>query len=443
MASGKAHKVMQARRESSGADRILIIDNALELVTVEGDNRRPRRGESLDDIGLIKDGAVVIQNGIISDVGPRREVLASQDTRDAAVIDATGKLVMPGFVDPHTHSIFAGSREQELRWKIEGASYTDIADKGGGIVSTMKATREATHDELLALAKDRLDVMMRHGTTAVEIKSGYGLNVEDEIKMLEVARTLSEEHELDISSTFLGAHAIPPEFKDNVDGYVNQIIERMIPRVADDELADFCDVFCEEGYFDVDQSRNILKEGKTYGLVPKVHADELSDLGGAKLAAEVGAISADHLEKSSDDGIVEMAERNVVGVLLPGTSFSTNIGYADARRMISLGLPVALATDFNPNCWTKSMQFMISLACFKMKMLPSEAIVASTINAAHAIGIAHSVGSLEPGKQGDAIILDIENHEQIPYRFASNHVETVIKRGAVVHSPNLEVAGRS
>jgi imidazolonepropionase len=434
MASGKAHKIMQARKESRGEDRLLIIDNAKELVTVKGDNRKPRSVESLEDIGLINEGTLVIKNGVISDVGPRREVLASQDIDEASVIDASGKLVMPGFVDPHTHLIFAGSREMELRWKIEGASYTDIAEKGGGIVSTMKATREASHQELLALAEDRLDVMKRHGTTSVEIKSGYGLNVEDEIKILEVARMLSEQHELDISPTFLGAHAIPPEFVDNADGYVNHVIERMLPRVADDELADFCDVFCEAGFFDVDQSRTILEEGMAYGLVPKVHADELNDLGGAELAAEVGAISADHLEKSSDDGISKMADRNVVGVLLPGTSFSTNIGYADARRMIDLGLPVALATDFNPNCWTKSMQFMISLACFKMKMFPSEAIVASTINAAHAIGRAQTVGSLEPGKRGDVIVLDIENHEQIPYRFASNHVETVIKRGEVVHS---------
>ena len=252
--------------------------------------------------------------------------------------------------------------------------------------------------------------------------------------ILEVARALSEEHKADVSTTFLGAHAIPPEFKDHPEGYVDQVIDRMIPRVADEELADFCDVFCEEGFFDVEQSRAILEEGKTYGLVPKLHADELSDVGGANLAAEVGAISADHLEKSSDGGIGQMAEANVVGVLLPGTSFSTNIGYADARRMIDLGLPVALATDFNPNCWTKSMQFMISLACYKMRMFPAEAVVASTINAAHATGKARDVGSLETGKQGDIIILDIENHEQIPYRFASNHVDMVIKRGEIVHT---------
>ncbi|MEE9115518.1 MAG: imidazolonepropionase [Thermoplasmata archaeon] len=415
-------------------ERLLVIDNIGELVTVSGNNRRPRKEESLKDIGIIRDGALVIQDGIITDIGPRREVLASHDIEDDLVIDASGKLVLPGFVDPHTHLIFAGSRENELRWKIEGASYTEIASRGGGIISTMNATREASHDDLLGLAKDRLEVMKRHGTTSVEVKSGYGLNVEDEIKILEVARQLSEEHALDISSTFLGAHTIPPDFKNNADGYVAQVIERMLPRIADQELADFCDVFCEEGFFDVDQSRTILEEGRTYGLVPKLHADELSDLGGASLAAEVGAISADHLEKSSDQGILQMAEKNVVGVLLPGTSFSTNIGYADARRMIELGLPVALATDFNPNCWTKSMQFMISLACYKMGMFPAEAIVASTINAAHAIGKAHEVGSLEPGKKGDVIILDMENHEQIPYRFASNHVETVVKSGIIVHS---------
>jgi imidazolonepropionase len=415
-------------------ESLLVIDNAGEMITVAGNNRRPRKGESLNDMGIINDGALVIQDGIIVDVGPRTEVFASREIEGATIIDAGGKLVLPGFVDPHTHLIFAGSRENELRWKIEGASYAEIASRGGGIISTMNATREASQDDLLGLAKDRLEVMMRHGTTSVEVKSGYGLNVEDEIKMLEVAKQLSEANALDISSTFLGAHAIPPDFKDNADGYVAQVVERMLPRVADQELADFCDVFCEEGFFDVDQSRTILEEGRTYGLVPKLHADELSDLGGASLAAEVGAISADHLEKSSDEGILRMVEKNVVGVLLPGTSFSTNIGYADARRMIELGLPVALATDFNPNCWTKSMQFMISLACFKMRMFPSEAIVASTINAAHAIGKAHEVGSLEPGKKGDVLVLDMENHEQIPHRFASNHVETVVKEGTIIYS---------
>jgi imidazolonepropionase len=425
---------MQARRTTPKESGLLIIDHADEIITVAGDNRKPRRGESLQDIGLLQNGTVVIEDGIISDVGTRSEVLAPYDIDGATVIDASGKTVMPGFVDPHTHLIFAGSRENELRWKIEGASYTDIASRGGGILSTVNATRKASHDELKELAKSRLDIMMRHGTTSVEVKSGYGLNLEDEMKILEVARDLCEEHEADLSTTFLGAHAIPPEFKDNPDGYVDLIIERMIPKVADEELASFCDVFCEEGYFSVDQSREILKEGRTYGLVPKVHADELSDLGGAGLAAEVNAISADHLEQSSDDGVRHMADADVVGVLLPGTSFSTNIDYADARRMIDLGLPVALATDFNPNCWTKSMQFMISLACYKMRMFPSEAVVASTINAAHAIGKAHEVGSLEPGKKGDVIVLDMENHEQIPYRFASNHVETVVKGGEVIHS---------
>lgn len=434
MADRRAHKVMQARKGTPEGSGLLVVDNPNEMITVAGNNRKPRRGELLQDIGVMKEAALVIKKGIISEVGPRKEVLASIDTDDAVILDATGKTVMPGFVDPHTHLVFAGSRENELRWKIEGASYTDIASKGGGILSTVNATREASSDELLALASDRLDIMMRHGTTSIEVKSGYGLSVEAEMMILEVARTLSEEHEADISTTFLGAHAVPPEFKDHPEGYVDQVIDRMIPRVADEELADFCDVFCEEGFFDVEQSRAILEEGKTYGLVPKLHADELSDVGGANLAAEVGAISADHLEKSSDDGIGQMAEANVVGVLLPGTSFSTNIGYADARRMIDLDLPVALATDFNPNCWTKSMQFIISLACYKMRMFPTEAVVASTINAAHAIGKAHDIGSLETGKQGDVIILDIENHEQIPYRFASNHVDTVIKRGEIVHT---------
>ncbi len=428
----KAHKVMQAKTRTES--RTLIVDNANELITIAGDNRNPRKGYGLKDIGIVEGGTVVMKDGLILDVGPKREVMSSLDPRDATLIDASGKVVMPGLVDPHTHLIFAGSRERELRWKIEGASYIDIAERGGGIISTMNATRNATFDDLYKVAADRLSTMLRHGTTTVESKSGYGLSAEDEIKILEVSKKLSEHHVADVTSTFLGAHAIPPEFRDNADGYVQHIMEDMLPIVADEELAEFCDVFCEDGFFDVDQSRSILKEGIAYGLVPKVHADELTDCGGAGLAAEVGAISADHLEKSSDKGLSDMVEKNVVGILLPGTSFTTDIGYADARKMIELGLPVALATDFNPNCWTKSMQFIISLACYKLKMLPSEAIVASTINAAHAIGRAHEVGSIEPGKQGDVIILDIENHEQMPYRFAKNHVDMVIKKGEVIFS---------
>jgi imidazolonepropionase len=376
---------------------------------------------------------VVIEDGLIAKAGPREEVLADTDIEGAVFLNVNDRLVMPGFVDPHTHLVFAGSRERELSWKIEGASYKDIAERGGGIVDTMMATREASQAQLFLLGKRRLDVMLRHGTTSVEAKSGYGLRTKDEIKILEVTKMLSEEHSIDISPTFLGAHAIPPEFKDNPDAYIDQIVKEMLPVVADEELADFCDVFCEQGFFDVDQSRRILDEGKTYGLIPKLHADELSDMGGAELAAEVGAVSADHLEEASDVGLRRMIERNVVGVLLPGTSFSTDLDYPNARHMIDSGLPVALATDFNPNCWTKSMHFIISLACYKMRMFPSEAIVASTINAAHAVGRAGEVGSLEPGKLGDAIVLNIENHEQIPYRFAINHVETVIKAGEIVY----------
>lgn len=433
MKARRAHKIRQVRGGESLEGRLLIIDNASELLTLKGNNGRPRKGEGMKDLGSVQNGAVVIEDGRISKAGPKEEVLSDVDVEGAFVVDASGKLVMPGFVDPHTHLVFAGSRERELSWKIEGASYKDIAERGGGIVSTMKATREASHKYLFQLGIQRLDVMLRHGTTSLEIKSGYGLRTKDEIKILEVIKSLSEEHRTDISPTFLGAHAVPPEFKGNTDAYVDKVMKEMLPIVADEELADFCDVFCEKGYFDVDQSRRILDEGRTYGLIPKVHADELSDMRGAELAAEIGAISADHLEKSSDAGIGRMADRNVIGVLLPGTSFSTNLEYPNAKHIMDLGLPVALATDFNPNCWTKSMQFIVSLACYKMGMFPSEAIVASTINAAHAIGKASEVGSMETGKLGDVIVLNIENHEQIPYRFGFNHVETVIKAGEIVH----------
>ncbi len=275
--------------------------------------------------------------------------------------------------------------------------------------------------------------MMNFGTTTVEVKSGYGLETDTEIKCLEVIDMLDKEHTLDLIPTFLGAHAIPPEFKDDVDGYVNLVIQDMLPKIEEKKLAEFCDVFCEKDVFSVEQSRKILSAGKELGMRPKIHADEIVRLGGTELACEVGAISASHLMKSSDEGIKRMAEKGVIGVLVPGTPFALmQKQYPRAREMIDKGVPIALATDFNPNCWTESMQFMISLACYNMRMLPSEAIVASTINAAHAINRADEVGSLEIGKKADIIILDVPNHMHIPYRFGGNLVETVVKDGEVV-----------
>ncbi|HUT00750.1 MAG TPA: imidazolonepropionase, partial [Candidatus Thermoplasmatota archaeon] len=345
------------------------------------------------------------------------------------IIDASGKLVMPGFVDPHTHVVFAGSREFELDLKLSGVSYLEILRRGGGIFYTVKETRKASPVQLLQQSKKRLDTMLSYGTTSCEAKTGYGLDVENEIKLLKVQKKLKETHPMGLVSTFLGAHAIPKQQEANE--YIRMILTEMLPKTKG--LAQFCDVFCDKGVFTVAQARKILEAGKQYGLTPKIHADEIVQTGGAALAAEVGAISADHLLKSSEAGLRAMAQKNVIGVLLPGTPFCLMMQqYAPARKIIDCGVPVALATDLNPNCWTENMQMIIQLACLTMRMTPAEAIAAATFNAACAIGIQNTVGSLEVGKQADLLILDCPSHQFLPYHFGVNLVETVIKKGRVL-----------
>jgi imidazolonepropionase len=309
----------------------------------------------------------------------------------------------------------------------------EILRRGGGILSTVRATRAADKVTLVAEALQRLDLMLVHGTTTVEAKSGYGLTVEDELKSLEVMRILQKEHAVDLVPTFLGAHAVPPEYCNKPGEYIDLIISEMLPEVARGKLAEFCDVFCEEGVFSVVDARRLLKAAKNYGLKVKLHADEMVRLGGAELSAELGAISADHLLKSSEAGITAMAEGGVIGVLLPATPFALmQEEYANARAIIDAGVPVALATDLNPNCWVESMQFIIALACYKMRMEPAEALVASTINAAHAVGRGAEFGSLEIGKKCDLIILDVPNHLHVPYHFGVNLVDKVVKNGRLV-----------
>ncbi len=400
----------------------IFIKNASELITMDGPNR-PRIKKEMCELSIIKNGSVAIKDGKIVETGNDLEYGAEK------TIDASGKTVMPGFIDPHTHLVFAGSREFELDMKLKGLSYMEILKKGGGIFYTVNETRRATNEELLKQSKKRLDTMIFHGTTTCEAKSGYGLDTETELKMLEIQKKLNEVHSVDIVSTFLGAHAIPKEH--SADDYVDIIISEMLPQVKG--LAMFCDVFCEKGVFTIEQSRRILEAGKKYGLIPKIHADEIVDTGGASLAAEIGAISADHLLMSSDKGINEMARKGVIGVMLPGTPFSLmQDNYAPARKMIDSGVPIALATDLNPNCWVENMQFMIQLGCFNMKMTPAEAVTAATFNAACAIGVNDTVGSLEEGKKADVIILDCPNHKSIPYHFGVNLVETVIKNGKII-----------
>ncbi|TLS33836.1 imidazolonepropionase [Geobacillus thermoleovorans] len=415
--------------------RPLFVRRARQLVTLAGSSAAPLVKEKMSDLHIIENGSVWIEHGTIVAVGADDELARQFADRlaEAEVIDAKGKTVTPGLVDPHTHLVYAGSREHEWTMRLGGATYMEIMNAGGGIHATTKATREASEEMLYEESKRRLDQFLLHGVTTVEAKSGYGLSLEHEIKQLEVAKRLDDTHPVDIVSTFLGAHAVPPEWKHDPDEYVRLVIDEMIPEVSRRGLAEFNDVFCERGVFTPDQARLILEAGKEHGLTPKIHADEIEPYGGAELAAEVGAISADHLLRASDEGLRRMAERGVIGVLLPGTAFFLMTKAADARRLIDAGVPVALATDCNPGSSpTVSLPLVMSLACLHMGMTPAEAMAAATINAAHAIGRAHLVGSLEPGKKADLVIFNVPNYVQIMYYYGVNHVETVIKGGKVV-----------
>ena len=399
----------------------ILLKNANELVTLQGPNCA-RRKNQLGQLSIIRKGSIAIKKGKIVDIGKKLNYKADK------TIDASGKTVLPGFVDPHTHVVFSGSREFELDMKLKGYSYMDILKKGGGIFYTVNETRKATEESLINQSKKRLDIMISHGTTTCEAKTGYGLDLKNEIKLLKIQNKLNQIHEIDIVSTFLGAHAVPDNTTTNE--YVNLVVDKMLPKTKD--LAKFCDVFCEKGVFSIKQSRYISESAKKYGLIPKIHADEIVENGGASLAAEIGAISADHLLMSSSEGLRKMAKVGVIGVLLPGTPFSLmQKKYARAREMIDLNVPIALATDLNPNCWNENMQFIIQLACLNMKMTPSEAITAATFNAACAIGQNDSVGSLEIGKKADIIVIDCPSHQFLPYHFGVNLVETVIKNGQI------------
>ena len=400
----------------------ILIKNANELVTLKGPNH-PRIKEEMSDIGIIEKGSIAIKDGKIVDVGKNLKYKSEK------TINAKGKIVLPGFIDPHTHLVFSGSREFELDWKLKGLSYMDIKKKGGGISHTVNKTRKASTIQLYEESRVRLDKMIEYGTTTCEAKSGYGLDTETEIKILKVQKELNEKHPVDIISTFLGAHAIPSGYSS--DKYIDLLINEMMPQIA--KYSEFCDVFCEKGFFSYDQSKKILENGKKHGLIPKIHADEINDTDGASLAAELDAVSAEHLLKISKKGIDNLSNKKVIGVLLPGTPFCLMMNeYAPARKMINAGVPVALATDLNPNCYCENMQFMIQLACFNMKMNPAEAICASTINAACAIGRNNDIGSLEVGKQADVIIMNCQNHLYLPYHFGINHVELVIKKGCII-----------
>lgn len=409
----------------------LIIERANELATPYGGSSKPLVGKQMQRLKVIKDAALAIKAGKIVAVG--KSSLLRSRFNAAQAVDAQGKTLVPGFVDPHTHLVFAGSREDEFEMRLKGAHYMEIHSKGGGILKTVRETRRASEVELVQNCGKTLDIMLKYGTTTVEAKSGYGLTVADEVKCLRAIQQVSKVHLVDVVPTFLGAHAIPPEYEKQPEDYVRLVTEKMVPSVARLKLAEFCDVFCEKGVFSIVQGRRILDVGRKYGLKPKLHADELTPFGGAELAAEAGAVSAEHLLFASDKGLQMMAERGVIAVLLPAASFALMIDrYADARRMIEMGVPVALGTDFNPSCWVENMQLIIALACRQLKMTPAEALTASTINAAHALNRAHEVGSLEVGKKADALILDVPNHNFLGYRFGVNLVSAVVKEGRLV-----------
>jgi imidazolonepropionase len=412
----------------------LIVRNAGELLTLEGPPG-PRRGAAAREVGAVRGGAVAALDGTIVAAGPEGDVLAEVEAAPGAVeIDARGALVTPGLVDPHTHAVFARTREDEFAMRVEGKSYEKIAAAGGGIRSSVRSLREASEEALFENGRATLDRALAHGTTSVEIKSGYGLSLESELKTLRVVERLSREHAADVVPTFLGAHEFPDEWRDDRDGYVEHVATEMIPAVAQAGLARFCDVFCEEGVFTVEQSRRVLEAGKAHGLLPKLHADELHASGGAELAAELHACSADHLVRASDEGIRALAGAGVIAVLLPGTTLSLgSVSYAPARRMINAGVAVALATDCNPgSSMTESMQIIVSLASMMLRMTPAEAVTAATVNAAHAVGAADEVGSLEPGKLADLVVWEVDDHRAIPYHYGVNLARTVVKRGRVV-----------
>ena len=422
----------------------LIIKNASELVTCSGFTAK--KGREMSEIGIIGEGAVVIEQGRITRVGPTTKVLAElkasgKDLSPFASIDASGKAVLPGFIDSHTHLVFGGYRAEEYAWRLKGDSYMDILQRGGGILSTVAATRSASREELTDAGLKRLDSMLAFGVTTVEGKSGYGLDRATEVKQLEVMADLNRLHPLDVVPTFMGAHAVLPEYKGREDDYIDFLLKEVVPEVASRRLAEFCDVFCEKNVFSLKQSRRLLTNAVESGLKSKLHADEIVQLGGAELAAEIGAVSADHLLHASDEGLRRMAAAGVVATLLPTTAFSLREPYARGRAMIDAGCAVALATDFNPgSCFSESIPLAAALAALCMQLSPEEIVTALTLNGAAAVGRADRIGSLEPGKLGDLVILEHPSYRFIPYHLGVSTVEKVIKRGGVVFD-NLNHGG--
>lgn len=415
----------------------LVVVNA-RLATLAGFSDKPQRGCDLGRLGLVDNGAVAMAYDKILAVGPLDQVAGAVDLSAARVLDARGRLVTPGLVDPHTHVVHVGSREREYTMRLQGIPYIEIHKAGGGILSSVNSVREASLADLVAQTQKSLRRMLAFGVTTVEAKSGYGLDLASEIKMLEAVQILNFIQEVTLVPTFMGAHAIPEEYKANSDEFVHLVVEEMLPAVKD--LARFCDVFCEDHVFSIEQSRTILRAAQDLGLGAKIHADELAPTGGAQLAAELGAVSADHLLHTDARGIEALAHSETVAVLLPGTSFNLMTGrYAPAQEMLAAGVAIALSTDFNPgSCPTENLQLIMTLGCLKLGLTPAQVLAAVTINAAHAIGLGDRIGSLEAGKQADLVIFDADNEAYLPYHFGINHTWQVIKSGRVVYQKNEE-----
>jgi imidazolonepropionase len=414
---------------------MLVLKNIAQVVTLQGPPA-PRCGEAMAELGIIENGAIVVRAERIEWVGPTRELPARKPDDHLEIVDGLGLnlVALPGFVDSHTHPIFAGTRANEYELRSQGKSYREIAESGGGIRASVRQVRAADLNELANAAEPYFRQFLSHGTTTIEAKSGYGLSVDDEMKCLQALVILRGRSRLETIPTFLGAHAIPEEFEEHRDEYLRILVEEMIPRVAREGLAQFCDVFCDEGYFTVEESRTILLAARHVGLRLRIHAEELGHTGGARLAAEMNASSADHLEFLKLRDIAALKKAGTVATLLPGTAFNLGLDrYAPARKLISAGVPVALATDFNPgSCFTLNMQIILSIACSQMKMSPAEAITAATINGAYSLGAADRLGTIEAGKQSDIVLMDVPDYRELPYFFGVNHCVLTIKKGNVV-----------
>jgi len=407
----------------------VLVRRASQLLTLRGDSV-PRRGPALRDLGIVPNGAVLIKDGLIVDAGPQRRIEKLPEARRAREIDAAGRVVMPGFVDSHTHLVFGRPRLVDYEMRLAGATYAEIAAAGGGIQSSMEAVRGMSASQLETQARASLAAMARHGTTTLEAKSGYALNEAGELKTLRLLAKLNGDP-LDIIPTYLGAHIPPPEYRGKADAYIDWMAAEMMPQIRRRKLARFVDVYCDEGAFSLDQSRRYLEQARRLGFGLKIHAEQFARTGAARLAVELEATSADHLEHASEEDLRALAPSNTIATLLPGSVFHLGLRtYAPARALIEEGAAVALATDFNPGTSpTYSMQMVLSLACTEMHMSPAEAIVAATINGAHALSQADRIGSLEPGKQADLLILNVQDYRELPYYFGTNNVHLTMKRG--------------